>query len=666
MCGFVGFVDRSPGAGADALRQVRILADRLVHRGPDDAGAWVDTDMGLAFGFRRLAIVDLTPEGHQPMHSAGGRYVLAFNGEIYNFAAVRRELESGTDAPAFRGRSDTEVMLAAFERWGVEPAVRRFAGMFAFALWDRRDRVLYLCRDRLGEKPLYYGWSGDVLLFGSELKALRAHPRFDGAIDRQALLGYVRAGYVPAPRSIYRSVSKLPPGCLLTLSTFRPGFIPEPVAYWTPEAAASGDWDGGPALRRLETVLGDAVGQQMVADVPLGAFLSGGIDSSLIVALMQQRSRRPVRTFTIGFHEDDFDEARHARAVAHHLGTEHTEFYVTANEAREVLPQLPATYDEPFADSSAIPVLLLARLASQSVTVCLSGDGGDELFAGYRWYGRTLSLWRKLRLAPRPLRRAVSGLLSLPSARAWDRALTALAPLLSSHLRQCVSGSRLHTLAEMLAEADNPRRLHRWLLSKWHACPSLVLGAQAELELPFGDDGCDLVGTLARHDLLTYLPDDILTKVDRATMAASLEARAPFLDHRVVEYALGVPPHLKIRAGRGKWLLRRLLAEYLPTELIERPKMGFSIPLGAWLRGPLREWAEDLLDERRLRREGFFDPAPVRQKWEQHLAGERDWGEHCWYVLMFQAWYAAYKPETPTDEDPRLRVGLVSKHAVAS
>ncbi|WP_406695902.1 asparagine synthase (glutamine-hydrolyzing) [Singulisphaera sp. Ch08] len=646
MCGFAGFLKLDRGLNADSMTaSVLGMADMLHHRGPDDRGTWVDAEAGLALGFRRLAIVDLTPEGHQPMASAGGRYVLAFNGEVYNHAELRRELQRA-GAPCFRGHSDTEVMLAAFEKWGPERALERFVGMFAFALWDRHERTLRLARDRLGEKPLYYGRTGGDLVFGSELKALRAYPGFQGEIDRDALSLYMRFGYVPAPYSIFRGIYKLPPATTVTIRDV--AVVPEPVPYWSArsasQAGAVAPFHGTEveAIDRIETLLREAVGLQMVADVPLGAFLSGGVDSSTIVALMQSQSPRPVKTFTIGFEEAGYDEACHAMAVARHLGTEHTELYVTANEAREVIPSLPAMFDEPFADSSAIPTYLVSQLARHYVTVSLSGDGGDELFGGYDWYPRTANVWRKLRRLPRPLRGTTSKVLAglaLGSARA---------PGFSSHasrLSPFASFDKLHKLAALLGRSTEPEDVHWILRSTWEGRSSVVLGADESFPTPpgwkFGPGLGDVPHRLMLTDLLTYLPDDVLAKVDRASMRNSLEARAPFLDHRVVELALSLPTTLKFREGRGKWLLRQVLDRHVPRALIERPKMGFSVPVGAWLRGPLRGWAEGLLEEGRLRQEGFLDPLPVRRKWEEHLSGARNRDAHLWHALMFQAWLTA-------------------------
>lgn len=647
MCGFTGFL------APDHLRRsfeamgetVLGMTDTLHHRGPDDRGVWVDADAGLALGFRRLAIVDLTPEGHQPMTSAGGRYVLAFNGEVYNHDELRRELTTA-HAPPFRGRSDTEVMLAAFEHWGPERALERFVGMFAFALWDRRERTLRLVRDRLGEKPLYYGRVNGALVFGSELKALRAYPGFACDVDREALSLYMRFGYVPAPRSIYQGIFKLPPASCLTIRDGQD--LSEPVPYWSAHdagalgTAAPFEGTESEAVDQLDARLRDAVGLQMVADVPLGAFLSGGVDSSTIVGVMQAQSPRPVKTFTIGFDEAGYDEAHHAAAVARHLGTDHTALYVTAAEAREVIPSLPTLYDEPFADSSAIPTFLVSQLARSQVTVSLSGDGGDELFGGYSWYPRTANVWSKLRRMPSGLRRTTSGVLA---GLATGRAFASNRPGAGGRFSRLTSADRLGKLSTLLGRSATPEEVHWSLLSKWDGRPAVVLGTTEPPPSPPSWQANPSVGDVARRlmltDLLTYLPGDILAKVDRATMGVSLEARAPFLDHRVVEFAWRVPTAMKLRDGVGKWLLRQVLDRYVPRSLIERPKMGFTVPVGAWLRGPLREWAEDLIDDGRLRREGFLNPGPIRRRWNDHLAGRRDWDDALWHVLMFQSWLAA-------------------------
>jgi asparagine synthase (glutamine-hydrolysing) len=623
------------------------MAGTLRHRGPDDEGAWVDEAAGIALGFRRLAIVDLSLEGRQPMASACGRYVIAFNGEIYNYRDLRRELEGVGDRPLFRGHSDTEVMLAAFARWGPEGAVRRFVGMYAFALWDRGDHVLYLGRDRIGEKPLYYGWMGDVLLFGSELRALRAHPAFREEINRDALLPYLRLSCIPAPYSIYKGVSKLLPGTLLRVEGTG-GRTAAPLPYWSARAVAEAgtadpfEGTATEATDRLDYLLRQAVGLQMVADVPLGAFLSGGIDSSTIAALMQAQSPRPVKTFTIGFHEEGYDEAVHAREVARHLGTDHTELYVTPAEAMAVIPRLPTLYDEPFADSSQIPTFLISQLARRSVTVSLSGDGGDELFGGYKRYFKTDGPMYQLGRIPRPVRRATAWALAALSPDGWDRTLDVIRTVLPRQLGRHASGERFHKLAELIADPRHEAVYH-CLSSKWSRATRPVLAAN-EPPTPLADEGAwaalsSSVLRMMHLDLITYLPDDILVKVDRASMGVGLESRAPFLDHRVVEFAWQVPVTMKIRDGQGKRLLRQVLHRYVPRALVERPKMGFCVPIDSWLRGPLSDWAEALLDEGRLRREGIFDPAPIRRKWEEHLSGSRDCQHHVWDVLMFQSWF---------------------------
>ncbi len=605
----------------------------------------MDPAVPVALGHRRLSILDLSPLGHQPMHSSCGRYVIAFNGEIYNFAELRRELEKG--GRTFRGRSDTEIMLEAFSEWGLTRALERFNGMFAFALWDRKERRLHLVRDRLGEKPLYYGWFGRTFLFGSEPKALRAHPGFEARIDRDALALYLRHNYVPAPLSIYIGVFKLPPGTFLSLDPRETGSLPEPQAYWSArdkaEEGIRNQFTGseGEVGAQLEALLKDAVGLRMVADVPLGVFLSGGVDSSTIAALMQAQSSRPVRTFSIGFRETGFDEAAEARRVAQHLGTEHTELYLTPGEATATIPSLPTLYDEPFADSSQIPTYLVARLARRQITVSLSGDGGDELFGGYNRYLWVTKLWRRVGWLPGPVRSFVSDALRAVPQGGWDGAAELISPLLPRSAGKRRVGEQIHKFAGVLGEAG-PEGMYLNLVSQWKLSERMVLGAprlrKTLLDDPTWSALPDLTQQMMLWDLVTYLPDDILVKVDRATMGVSLEARVPLLDHRLVEFAFRIPLAMKVRKGQGKWILRQLLYRYVPRDLIDRPKMGFGIPIGAWLRGSLRPWAEDLLSPARLAREGFFDPKPIRARWTEHLSGRRSWGYHLWTILMFQAW----------------------------
>jgi asparagine synthase (glutamine-hydrolysing) len=623
------------------------MADQLVHRGPDDSGVWVDAEAGIALGFRRLSIVDLSPAGHQPMTSSNGRYIIVFNGEVYNFRELRKDLESR--GHTFRGHSDTEVMLEAVSEWGLETAVKKFVGMFAFALWDRRERMLHLVRDRLGIKPLYCGWQGKTLLFASELKALRVHPDFDPEINRGALALYLRYGYIPQPYSIYRGISKLPPGHILSL---RAGAQASPevsrkASYWSAkevyESAAANPFRGseGEAIEELDRLLRDSVRLRMIADVPLGAFLSGGIDSSTVVALMQAQCNRPVKTFTIGFHAQEFNEAAHAKTVAAHLGTEHTELYVTPRETMDVIPKLPTLYDEPFADSSQIPTYLVSAMTRRHVTVSLSGDGGDELFGGYLRYSNARQFWAMARRFPHFTRNALARFLRVCKPATYDRLIGGLGSLLPRLARPSSVGERMYRLAEVMT-ASNPEELYRHLVSYWKSPTEVVLNAEEPPALLTQSSEWARLADISQRmmflDLATYLPDDILAKVDRASMGVSLEARVPILDHRVVEFAARVPISMKISSGQGKWLLRQVLYRYVPRELVERPKMGFSVPIEDWLRGPLRDWAEGLLNQDRLRKEGFLRPEPIRELWVEHLSGQRNWQGHLWNVLMFEAW----------------------------
>ncbi len=630
MCGLTGFL--SPAVhNQDELRaRVLQMTETLAHRGPDDQGLWVDAAAGVALGHRRLSILDLSELGRQPMLSASGRFVVILNGEVYNHGALRRELQSL--GHTFLGHSDTEVLLAAVVEWGLERAVKRFIGMFAFALWDRDRRELALVRDAIGIKPLYYGWMQECFLFGSELKALRAHPAFHGEIDRQALSSYMHHCYVPGPKSIYRGIFKLPPGSILVV---RPGTEPgkaEPVAWWSMaeqvEEGLRHPFSGSDeeAVDELDARLRDSVALQMLADVPVGAFLSGGIDSSTVVALMQAQSTRPVRTFSIGFEERGYDEAGYAKAVAGHLGTDHTECYVTPDEAREVIPWLPQLYDEPFADSSQIPTFLVSRIARRGVTVSLSGDGGDELFFGYDRYSHLERLWQRVAWCPALPRRALAPLVR------WTAA--AVPPGVRGK-------ARLAMIADLLA-AGSASEVYARFNSHWRDASTIVAGGREPLRVrpPRGvlAAGASICEQMAYVDAVTYLPDDILVKVDRASMALGLEARVPLLDQRVVEFAWRLPLALKVRQGQTKWLLRQVLERYVPRQMVERPKMGFGVPIDSWLRGPLRDWAESLLSLRRLESDGYFQPEPIRQKWSEHLSGRTDWQYHLWDVLMFQAW----------------------------
>jgi len=668
MCGIAGIWQRKGLRLSDAKPALQAMAGAIQHRGPDDAGIWADQDAGIGFAHRRLSILDLSPAGHQPMVSACGRYLIVFNGEIYNHLELRRELDSlafsladectRTQPPGaqskglaqsvknvWRGHSDTETLLAALSQWGVRKALERCVGMFAFALWDRQQRMLILGRDRIGEKPLYYGWQGDVFLFGSELKALRAYPGYRAEINRGALALFLRHNYVPAPYTIISSIYKLPPGTYLTVSTEHKNAMP--LAYWSArEVAERGQHDlfkgtHKDAGTELESLLRQAVAGQMVADVPLGAFLSGGTDSSAVVALMQAQSPRPVKTFTIGFWQTEYNEAEYAKAVARHLGTEHTELYVTEQEALGVIPSLPEIYDELFADSSQIPTYLVSKLARQHVTVSLSGDGGDELFGGYNRYFWTRNIWRKLGWLPTSMRLAIAALLTGIRPQAWNSVFHRFQCFLPGRWRYANPGDKLHKLADLLA-VKTPEEIYHQLVSHWEK-PALVVPDGKEPGTVLTDSAGwaqlpDFAHRMMYLDLVTYLPDDILVKVDRAAMRVGLETRVPYLDHQVVEFAWRLPLSTKIRNSQGKQLLRRVLHQYVPEGLIERPKMGFGVPLDVWLRGALRPWAEGLLDEQRLAREGFFNPVPIGQKWADHLRGDRNWAYHLWDVLMFQAW----------------------------
>ena len=647
MCGLTGFLDRDTRMSAgESGTLVSRMAQTMHLRGPDSGGEWVDPEAGIALGFRRLAIVDLSLAGHQPMQSASERFVIAFNGEVYNSVSLKCELEAAGLAPRFRGHSDTEVMLACIEAWGLERAVGKFIGMFAIALWDRRERTLSLVRDRLGVKPLYYAQFGETLLFGSELKPIRQHPAFRNEIDRDALAIYLRHNCIPAPYCIYKGVRKLTPGTILTIAPGRKP-LPEPEAYWSlKEVAEHGvanlaDMSDEEAIEELDKLLRDAVGLRMAADVPLGVFLSGGYDSSIVAAQMQAQSAKPVKTFTIGFHEKGYNEAEHAKEIAGILGTEHTELYVSQKEAMGVIPKLPEMYDEPFADSSQIPTFLVSKLARESVTVSLSGDGGDELFGGYTRYFQGRSIWNRLKTIPLPLRGLASSMMSSLSPNAWNSLYRVASPALPARYRQSHPGEKIVKLAEIIP-AKSADDLYLQLVSHWKNASEVVKGGSEPFTIL---TDCNRQSKLAnftermmQYDSVTYLPDDILTKVDRASMGVSLEAREPLLDHRIVEFAWKLPMEMKIRDGQGKWILRQVLYRYVPKEHMERPKMGFGIPLQDWLRGDLRDWAESLLNAKKLEEGGYFHPEPILRKWNQHLSGKMNWHSHLWDILMFQAW----------------------------
>jgi asparagine synthase (glutamine-hydrolysing) len=642
MCGIAGFLEFKAGDRASREAVARRMENAISHRGPDDSGVWADPDSGLALAHRRLSIVDLSPEGHQPMVSATGRYVMVYNGEIYNYPELRAAVEAHGLAKPWRGHSDTEVWLACCEAWGIEEALRRANGMFAVAIADRKERRLVLARDRLGEKPLYYGWHGQTFLFGSELKALLVHPDFQRRVDPRALPLYARFQYVPTPLSIYQGIAKLPPANFVSLPFDASPAMPAPQEYWTlPVPSEPAEADEAQLTDELDRLLRDAIRIRMHADVPLGAFLSGGIDSSTIVALAQAQSSRPVRTYSIGFRERDHDESQHARAIATRLGTDHTELFVTPDDALSVVPKLPAIYDEPFSDSSQIPTYLLAKLTRQHVTVSLSGDGGDELFGGYNRYflGRRILDFNAR--APAFVRSGLAKILaSVPGAN-WDRLLSLGPRALSVQL----GGDRLSKLSRVVDCGDG-MKLYKQLVSQWRDLQELM---PAYPETPTLLDDAALAkrasswnAWMMYMDQRTYMTDDILVKVDRATMAVALEARVPFLDPRVVEFSARVPLSMKMGRSEGKLLLRKVLYRYLDPALFDRPKQGFGVPIGAWLRGPLKEWAEDLLSERSLA-DGVFDTHVVRSAWQAHLSGRQSLHYPIWVILMYQAWARHYR-----------------------
>lgn len=650
MCGIAGAISNSFNK-SEWERCLNTMCGLLAHRGPDDEGVWMDERAGVGLAHRRLSIIDLSPNGHQPMVSLSGRHVISYNGEIYNYLCEKEDLErSGV---TFRGRSDTETLLESIEAKGLEAALKLANGMFAFGLWDRREGSLCLARDRMGEKPLYYGFVGKAFVFASELKAIRAFPGFNNEIDRDVLNLLLRHSCIPAPYSIYKGIFKLLPGTFLRINRedLERGLLPKPVSYWSLRTVAErGVADPFPgreeeAILEVERLIKESVRMRLLSDVPIGIFLSGGIDSSTIAALMQDASSQPIRSFSIGYRETKFNEADHAAAVARHLGTEHTEFHVTPSDAMEVIPQLPHIYDEPFSDPSQIPTFLVSKLARRHVTVSLTGDGGDELFCGYvrHIWGKRMS--DRMRLFPARTRRLISSALTAFSPDRWDSIVRVFIHFLPDVFRHEMPGERIHKLAEVLA-ADSGEAFYRVLTSHWKnperivirsVEPSTILTDRTRwAKLP------DLTSSMFFWDMAFYLPDDILVKVDRASMAYNLEIRPPFLDHRLVELAWRIPLSLKLRKGEGKWILRQILFKYIPRKILKRPKMGFGVPIDSWLRGPLRGWAEDLLDESRIRREGFFDARAVRQTWLEHLSGRYNRQYHVWDILMFQAWLEAH------------------------
>ncbi|HEU4653102.1 MAG TPA: asparagine synthase (glutamine-hydrolyzing) [Steroidobacteraceae bacterium] len=647
MCGLAGFLSRDPVSDFEKATVLPAMAAAIAHRGPDDEGFWSDAGAGIALCHRRLSILDLSPLGHQPMFSASDRYVIVFNGEIYNYRDLRHELMAL--GSSFKGGSDTEVLLAAVEQWGLERTLERSAGMFAFALWDRLERTLVLARDRFGEKPLYFGVVGRTLLFGSELKALRMHPAWTNEIDRDALALMMQQDYIPAPFSIFKGIRKVLAGAFVRVQVRNDGFRIDEQRYWRPERLFDSEADSATsaedALASVERALTVSVERQMIADVPLGAFLSGGTDSSLVVALMQKMASQPVRTFSIGFSESEYDESPFARAVAKHLGTHHTEYTVTPRDCLDVIPLLPQIYDEPFADQSQIPTYLVSKLARRDVTVALSGDGGDELFGGYGRYRIAMSKWQSLRRVPRAL-------------RAGGRAIVERIPLgalqLATSPANILARGQAHGIADRLHErssrwaAATLRDFYRVGLKRWQLPHQPVLGVSAlDLEMPDAIrlQHADGLKQMMHFDTCCYLPDDILVKVDRAAMAVSLETRVPILDVDVAKAAWQIPSSILMKDGRGKWVLRELLSRHIPRDLINRPKKGFAVPIARWLRADLRGWASSLLDPYRLRQEGYFDAAMVQRRWRQHLTGQANWHSHLWNVLMFQAWLEKWQGE---------------------
>jgi len=639
MCGFAGFFDKSKKKDTSFLNK---MLQSISHRGPDDQGLWLDDNYEIGLAHRRLSIIDLSKAGHQPMISKSKRFVIAFNGEIYNHLELRKSLENSNKLiNNWIGTSDTETLLACIDVWGLEATLKSCVGMFSFALWDKKKRSLFLARDRIGEKPLYYGWQHDVFLFGSELKALKCHPSFKSNIDRNSLSLFIRHNYIPTPNTIYKNIYKLEPGFILELSSHSLNTKLWP--YWSSENIVCQDMEEpyqlnpDQAINKLEGLINSSILSQMEADVPLGAFLSGGVDSSTIVALMQNQSTKPIKTFTIGFDEADYNEALNAKAVANHIGTEHTELYVKSNDVMNVIPKLPSIYCEPFSDSSQIPTFLVSKLAKQHVKVSLSGDGGDELFCGYNRYKITSSIWEKIKVFPPFFRNILAKAITSISAPTWNK-IAKYTPYSKVYNN---IGDKLHKGATVL-DSNSIDQLYLGLVSHTRNPSEYVIGSyepKTKLNnVPSNFKSLDNVEKMMALDLITYLPDDILVKIDRAAMSNSLETRVPFLDHRVVEFAWKLPISLKIRDKQTKWILRQILYKYVPRKLIERPKMGFGVPIGNWLRGPLKDWAENLINKNRLICEGYFNPELIYKIWQEHQSNQRNWEYLLWNILMFQAW----------------------------
>lgn len=650
MCGINGFYSKSSSTFNNVILKMN---SAISHRGPDTNGTWLDKNSGIVFGHQRLSIIDLSIAGNQPMQSNSGRFILTYNGEVYNHLEIRKELKKNDYNIKWCGSSDTETLLEAINYWGIEIALQKIHGMFAFGLWDKKTHSLILARDRAGEKPLYYGWQGEgknkVFLFGSELKALKIHPEFKGEINRDSIALQLRHNCIPAPYSIYKDIHKLMPGNYLELkeSDLKKNLLPISKSYWSYTETAKYQNNNQLSLsevdikKDLEKHLKLSVKKQMISDVPLGAFLSGGIDSSTIVALMQSQSSNPVKTFTIGFSENDYDESKYAKKIANHLGTDHTELYVSSKKAMDVIPKIPCIYDEPFSDSSQIPTFLVSQLAKNHVKVAISGDGGDELFCGYNRYLMSKKFLNMFRFIPLSLRKILASSIQLISSQNWNKISNYL-PGLNDHVN---FGDKIHKGASVL-ESQTLYDYYYKLCSHWKNPNKVVVNCKEPKTLltDLNQDlkNFDIQQQMMILDFITYLPDDILTKVDRAAMACSLETRVPFLDHKLIEHVWKIPHSLKFRNGKGKWILRQILEQYVPKDLTERPKMGFGVPIGIWLRGPLKDWAENLLSEKRLKQEGFFNPKPIRDKWMEHLSGKKNWQYDLWDILMFQAWIDEY------------------------